>query len=45
MHPGTRLGLLSLSLLLLLFPLAVGKPGLPLGLKADEPAVQAVGRP
>ena len=38
MQRSTGLVLLCLTLLLVLFPLAVGKPGLPVTLKADEPA-------
>ena len=38
MQRSTGLVLLCLALLLVLFPLAVGKPGLPVTLKADEPA-------
>ena len=34
----TRLGLLCLTLFLVLFTLAVGKPGMPPTFKADEPA-------
>src|SRR5688572_19726149 len=33
---SVRLALISVSLFLLLFPLALGKPGLPTHLKADE---------
>ncbi len=38
--PGriSRLALLCLTLFLVLFPLAIGKPGLPASFKADEPA-------
>lgn len=36
--PTVRLALVSVSLFLLLFPLALGKPGLPTHLKADEAA-------
>lgn len=38
MSRGVRLGLWCLALFLVLFPLTVGKPGLPPTLKADEPA-------
>lgn len=38
MRRSTGLALLSLTLFLVIFPLAVGKPGLPMTLKADEPA-------
>lgn len=38
MSRAAALTLLSLSLLLLVFPLAVGRPGLPMTLKSDEPA-------
>lgn len=38
MSPSVRLALVSISLFLLLFPLALGKPGLPTHLKADEAA-------
>ena len=38
MSRSTRLSLLCLTLFLVAFPLVVGKPGLPMTLKADEPA-------
>lgn len=38
MSRAAALTLLSLSLLLLAFPLAIGRPGLPTTLKSDEPA-------
>ncbi|HVG06277.1 MAG TPA: hypothetical protein VNM67_01120, partial [Thermoanaerobaculia bacterium] len=38
MSSNVRLALISVSLFLLLFPLALGKPGLPTHLKADEAA-------
>ena len=38
MTSSVRLALVSVSLFLLLFPLALGKPGLPTHLKADEAA-------
>ncbi len=40
LHPGraSRLALLCLTVFLVVFPLAIGKPGLPASLKADEPA-------
>lgn len=38
MHRSVSLVLVSLALLLVLLTLAVGKPGLPMTLKADEPA-------
>jgi len=38
MSTNTKRGLLALSLFLVLFPLATHKPGLPVTLKADEPA-------
>jgi len=38
MRRSTGLVLLSLTLFLVIFPLVVGKPGLPMTLKADEPA-------
>jgi len=38
MSKNTKRGLLALSLLLVLFPLTVQKPGMPVTLKADEPA-------
>ena len=38
MQRFTGLALLCLTLLLVVFPLVVGKPGLPMTLKADEPA-------
>lgn len=38
MSSSVRLALVSVSLFLLLFPLALGKPGLPTHLKADEAA-------
>jgi len=38
MRRSTGLALLCLTVFLVAFPLAVGKPGLPMTLKADEPA-------
>lgn len=38
MGRATAFGLVCLTLFLVLFPLTLGKPGLPSGLKADEPA-------
>lgn len=38
MSRTVALALVSLSLLFLIFPLAIGGPGLPAGLKSDEPA-------
>lgn len=38
MHRYTGLALVCLTVLLVIFPLVVGKPGLPMTLKADEPA-------
>ncbi len=38
MSKTTRLALLALTLLLVTIPLTFGRPGLPSGLKADEPA-------
>jgi hypothetical protein len=38
MHRYTGLALVCLTVLLVVFPLMVGKPGLPMTLKADEPA-------
>ncbi len=38
MSKTTRLALLALTLLLVVTPLTFGRPGLPAGLKADEPA-------
>jgi hypothetical protein len=40
---NARLALLALSLVLLIFPLTLGKPGLPPTLKADEPAYYLMG--
>ena len=40
---NARLALLALSALLLIFPLTLGKPGLPPTLKADEPAYFLMG--
>jgi hypothetical protein len=44
MHRSTGLVLLCLTLLLVVFPLVVGKPGLPMTLKADEPAYYLMAR-
>ena len=43
MTKTARLGLASVSLFLLLFPLTLGKPGLPTRLKADEAAYYGAG--
>ncbi|MEE2775269.1 MAG: hypothetical protein VYE73_00655 [Acidobacteriota bacterium] len=43
MSRHARLALLALTALLLIFPLTLGKPGLPPALKADEPAYYLMG--